>query len=155
MPSDREVATERFYIVAGFGPYANDHDANGTKNTVHKRVSVATVWRDVGLVVELDDRNDGGGESVVNDEIHMLLAESPPVDGIPQFRRASDDVCQTGLHGNSVSGGHGLPEHTIKRKLAARKQGLAPLIGKWLPGLLGKLLRLASTTWALPVLSQS
>jgi hypothetical protein len=153
MPSDVELAPERFDIVAGGSANTDSRDPKGTKDAIHKRVAVAAVLRVVRPVVKFYDRNDGGGETVVDDKVHMLLAQAPAVDGIPQFRPASDDVRKTGFHGDTVPGSDGPAERAIECKLATRKQRLSPLIGKCLPGLLGKLWRPASAIWALRVLS--
>jgi hypothetical protein len=73
MPSFREVAAERFYIVAGCGPDADEDDAKGTKNVIYKGIPLAPVLGEMRLVVELHDRNDGGGELVVDNKVYMFL----------------------------------------------------------------------------------
>jgi len=57
--------------------------------------------------------------------IERLRVEAAPMNCVPQFRAASDDVRQTGLYGNSVLGSDGLAERAIERELATRKQGFA------------------------------
>ena len=89
---------ESFNVVSHRRPNSHQPDARTPKGPIQEDISLASIFPRVRGIIELDGKQDRCGLFVVENKIHVLLAEPPSVRPLPQLIRTLQHIRQPRLN---------------------------------------------------------